>query len=506
MIQSLMNQYIGKIIFYNVNEGSGIILTEQKEKFPFEVVEWDDFDNTPEVGMLVSFKAEKESALGVIMHTQEIQSEAVHDQEEYEVVDELLDIVTHAEVLERPSKIPLDKNVTITVREYFMAIEKNIQERTNFQASKMRLDFLRIRRFLFTTYNNLTELDTTFITTDIKKIRDDLIQMSRVYDDYKVKTTYPDVAFDKIFLSQQSMYIEIRKESELTFSDIQKMRISEQFLSRDLEEREEVLKTVLRSSTQFIRLKEEYKNVKGQYVDAVHMLASLESSYREDLRLLSEFEKEYQAEFFDKFAKASKKYRKQILFILDAQAFAFDAQLWRQAKKSKVIQRFFRESHITGEYCAKTYLRYYLNTLDPQKVSKEQNDLFELLKYLEAVEHKTALGVFKDIDDALRVKFIVSKLPFDMEVEIFTDEKKALIWAEQNSYNIIIISDILESMYGSKLVEKLCRRSKVTSNIIMIGESGQNQNIKLSKILPLNFRDKELTDTISKLFDDKGNA
>jgi len=503
-----MSQDIGKIIFYNINEGKGIILTEDKKKYPFEVIEWDDFDYTPSVGMLVSFKKQGSDAVSVMME-QSSSSPKAEEEDDLEtltmgedVVDELPNTSSFLDKVERPSFIPIDKNVDTTVREYFFGIDKNIQERTSFQTSKMRLDFLRIRRFLFTTYNNLTELDTTFITPEIKKIRDDLIQMSRVYDDYKVKTTYPDVAFDNIFLSQQSEYVQIRKESELTMSEIQKMRHSEQYLSRDIEEREEVLKTVLRSSYQYTRLEEEFRVIKGEYVDAVHMIAVLEGQYRIDLALLSDFEKKYKDDFFDKFAVASKKYRKQILFILDAQAFAFDAQLWRQAKKSKVIKRFFQEAHIEGDYSAKLYLKYYLNSLDPQKVSKEQSDLFELLKYLESVEHKTAMAVFKDIDDALRIKFLISKLPFDMEVETFVDEKKALIWAEQNSYNLILVGDVLSSMYGSKFLEKLYRRAKIAANIVMVGKGGEpvHKRIQVDKTLPSNFRDKEIIDTITQLF------
>ena len=493
MLQFLMNQMIGKITFYSPNDGNGIILTEDKQKYTFEAIEWDDFDNAPSVGLLVSFVPEGSEATQIevssdadetFMPNQKVEKKPVsvddwdfddtfesQAQESEALVEELNVSSAAIESSIRPETIRLDKGVDATVREYFANVEEHIKERTGFQSSKLRLDFLRIRRFLFTTYNNLIEMDTNFITPEIKKIRDDLIEMSRVYDDYKVKTTYPDVAFDKIFLSQQSEYVQIKKESELVFREIQKQQLAEQVLSQEIEEREEVLKTVLRSSVQFERLMEEFKEAKKEYVDTVHMIATYNEQYHIDLELLREFENRYKEEFFSKFKEASKRYRRQILYILDAQAYEFDAQLWRQARKSKEVKRFFQKAHIKGEYCAKTYLKYYLNTLDTHKLSKEQSELFELYRYLETIEHKTAVVIVRDVSDALEIKSAFSKYPCDIDVQVFTDEKSALKWAKENSFNLLVVGGELSEMSAARFLVKMYNEFKIGVPIILVGHS-----------------------------------
>ena len=504
---------IGKITFYSQDDGNGIILTEDKKKYTFKAIEWDDFDHAPKSGLLVSFTPKESEATQVEVAFDDRQRVTVDRVEQVEdtqkdqggsapLVEELSVATTTIDTIIRPESIRLEKSVAKTVKEYFANIEKHIKERTGYQESKLRLDFLRIRRFLFTTYNNLTEMDTNFITPTIKKIRDDLLEMSRVYDDYKVKTTYPDVAFDKIFLSQQSEYMQIKKESELIFHEIQKQQLAEQVLSQEIEEKEELLKITLRSSTQYERLMEEFKELKKEYVDTVHMLATFNEQYRKDLELLHSFENRYKEEFFTQFSEASKRYRKQILYILDAQAYEFDSQLWRQARKSKEVKRFFQKAHIQGEYCAKTYLKYYLNTLDTHKLSKEQSELFELYKYLETIEHKTALVVVRDVDDALEIKSALLKYPLDIAVQLFTDEKSALAWSKENSFNLLIVGGELSQMSAARFLVKMYNEFKISVPIILIGHSPMaiHKQISIATTIKEPFKEGALLEALDTIY------
>ena len=83
------------------------------------------------------------------------------------------------------------------------------------------------------------------------------------------------------------------------------------------------------------------------------------------------------------------KYKDMIAKILNYKAYDFDAYLWKCAVKSKPISDYFKSSRIKGTYSTETFLRYYLKTLDTDKVRSEQEGLFKLLEYFEKRNSKS---------------------------------------------------------------------------------------------------------------------
>lgn len=486
---------IGKILFYNPTEGTGIIMTKSKSKYNFTVMDWDDYESIPEVGMRVEFKLSDLKAVNVVVHneTPEVKSTQSNNKEEKEELEKQ-EVHLFSDFSTRPLSISQSIDIDTSIDQYFKKIEDDIRKRSRYQSTTGRLDFLRIRRFLFTTFNNLSELDPHFITEDMRKLEKDLVEMSHVYDDYKTKTIYPEIAYERVFLACQEEYLKIKHEAELVFKELQRLHISEQYLSKTIEEKEEVLKRTLSMSTQVERLEEDFKLTKGQYVDTVHMLAVLDTQHKVDTKLLHEFEEKYSKDFVEKFNVISKKYRKQILYILDAQAFLFDAQIWAQAKQSKVLLRFFEESHIKGEYCTRTYLKYYLNTLDEDKISEETKELFSLYDYLLTLEHDTAVILVHDIDDALRLKYIFSQLDFPILVEAFVDEKKAMHWACNNHANIVIVEDELQHARGISWLQTYKRVSLRAKTILLSNDKElvDHENVA-DKVIAKGFSNSEMS-------------
>ena len=488
---------IGKILFYNPTEGTGIIMTERRSKYNFSVMDWDDYDAIPEVGLSVEFELSDLQAVKVVLHEEKTKKDEMPS--DIEALAQTLDEDEKSEHLfsdfsSRPNFISLHVDVDTSINQYFRKIEEDIRKRSRYQNTTGRLDFLQIRRFLFTTFNNLSELDPHFITEDMRKLKKDLVEMSQVYDEYKTKTIYPEIAYERVFLARQEEYLKIKQESELMFKELQRLHVSEQYLSKTIEEKEEVLKRTLTSSTQAERLEEEFKTTKGQYVDTVHMLAVLDAQYKLDSKILHEFEEKYSADFLAKFNVMSKKYRKQILYILDAQAFLFDAQIWAQAKQSKVLLRFFEESHIKGEYCTRTYLKYYLNTLDEEKISEETKELFSLYDYLLTLEHDSAMILVHDIDDALRLKYVFSQLDIPILVEAFIDEKKAMQWACNNHVNLLIVEDELQKVHGLSFLQTYKKVSLQAKTILLSNttEIVDSENV-IDKIVPKGFSNSEMS-------------
>ncbi len=491
-------QQHGKILFYNGDEGVGIIITPQKTKYPFDVGDWDDYETLPERGMEVRFVLEGERAVEVVSAVAPRSgAEAPLKRGAEEAA------VSTSPDAPLPTTIRLSVGPSEAIRDYFDAIERQIQERTQYRNAAGRLDFLRIRRFLFTTYNNLTELDVHFITPELKAMRDDLMQMSHVYDDYKVKATYPDIAFDKVFLSRQGDYVYLREEAEYCLNELKRLRATEQYLGETLAEKEEVLGRTLRLSPIYPKLEEEFKGIKKNYVDTVHSIASLDERFKKASHLMKEFEKEHRQSFFEEFTEASRKYRTQILYILDAQAYMFDDQLWRQARKSKVIKHFFEEAHIQGEYCAKTYLKYYLNTLDPELLSVEQQELFDLYDYLDSLERETILVLVHDIDDALRLKYLLPKVDASLTVEAFVDERKALAWAARVQPSLLIIEDQLQHFSFGQFMRAYKKKVSLQPIILLLSNLGSERfdEEEIERVVRKGFSDREMTALLRELLE-----
>ena len=490
-------QQNGKILFYNGDEGVGIIITPKKAKYTFEVSEWDDYDVLPQTGMEVFFVPDGERAVSVTgAETRAAKPEAG----EHAAAEPAEPTAPNAPL---PALIRLAVGPAEAIRDYFDAIERQIRERTQYQKAAGRLDFLRIRRFLFTTYNNLTELDVHFITPELKAMRDDLLQMSHVYDDYKVKATYPDVAYDKVFLSRQGDYVYLREEAEYCLGELKRLHAAEQFLGETMAEKGEVLGRTLRSSPIYPKLDEEFKGIKKNYVDTVHMIASLDERHREASRLMKEFEKEHRQAFFEQFTEASRKYRTQILYILDAQAYRFDDLLWRQARKSKVIKHFFEEAHIQGDYCAKTYLKYYLNTLDPELLSVEQQELFDLYDYLDSLERDTVCVLVQDIDDALRLKYLLARSDASLTVEAFVDERKALAWAAKMQPSLLIVEDQLPHFAFGPFMKAYKKKVSLRPKILLLSnlDPARFDEEGVEKVIRKGFSDREMRAVLKELLE-----
>ena len=90
---------IGKILFFNANDGNGIIMTAKKEKINFNVADWDDFDTMPSLGLEVRFMYEDAQASSIVslsyvetnlgsLNEAETQVDEVHSDEVEEVTDE----------------------------------------------------------------------------------------------------------------------------------------------------------------------------------------------------------------------------------------------------------------------------------------------------------------------------------------------------------------------------------------------------------------------------------
>ena len=69
----------GTIIFYNLDNGAGLILSQSKEKYKFDIEMWDDFEHMPSIGLKISFEVEDEIVKKIVKYKEPIILEEIDE-------------------------------------------------------------------------------------------------------------------------------------------------------------------------------------------------------------------------------------------------------------------------------------------------------------------------------------------------------------------------------------------------------------------------------------------
>ncbi len=280
-----------------------------------------------------------------------------------------------------------DNRVKEALKIYFSSIDSLVGEQDEVDSSKKQLDFFLSKRFLMTAYNNLKNFDPAIhdhndITEKLKLIK----KLQKAYNTTGDKDNVPELAFEMIFLRAQPEYVKFISDKERCLSHISVLKTLEESLLPEIREREAEINKLKKSDKRRTLLENEIKPIRGQYVDGVEKKAVLieELNAMEDIKEI--YTEKYYESFIDELSKLSVEYKNVLSTILDHKAGELDNLIWENAAKSKLIQEYFFDAGIEGDYSTKTYLNYYINTLDKSKMGTEQKELTKFLKYLEKID------------------------------------------------------------------------------------------------------------------------
>jgi len=522
----------GKILCFSAESGQGMIMSSEKKKINFSVADWEDFETMPSLGLEVNFTDENNIVSSIVSlnyieksdataeetmaickpeSSQEeeisaeenpanstIKKEPVQDftdtdsqkllPEHFETDLELTLLLGsqedhEEEVVPREESVTVTMNVSQAVTNYFNTIQEHVQKRASYAKVDGRLNYILIRRFLWTTFNNLSEIDLHIINPKLKALSDDLRVMAKVYNDFRRKTKYPSLAYEEVFLSCQAEYKKIRNYAEAIIQRLTILRTNEKYVGRELKIKKVELSNEI-NTNEFDVLQTELKSLNGTYVDIVHMMAELDERYKHDMKLLSEFEQEYREDFYKLFNESAKKHNKSILDILSAQAFTLDKQLWEQAKLSKAVNAHFHKANISGEFNTKTYLKYYLDSQDTKKASEETKVLYELYKYMASLEKDNIMIMLSDAGDAIEFESTINKADNSFLAKAFIDEKSSLKWALRNSVKVLIVENDLAKMSLESYLYYYKKYIVVIPKIILLGNAKKYDLYAIQKLLP----------------------
>lgn len=515
----------GKILFYNEQNGNGIAITKDKEKVKFTIEEWNNYDVMPSLGLEVSFTLKNDIATQINTLEKETNSPKIKEislssaaketpkpeeqkpqqykNKEIQNIGEELNALLKSSsnnLDSLRSKISLSMDINQTMHEYFDNLKKQLHKREGYKKVNGRLNYSLSRRFLWTTFNNLTDIDNNIVTLRIKSISDDLIFVSDLKDNFDKKIQYPLVAFEEIFLASQVEYTIVKQMTQEIIDRLNLLRAKEEKLSAEKEQKKKEILSA-KNKDKVKKLTKELKIVNGTYADVVHMMAKLQEIHSINAKRLTEFETNYKDDFYETFKRESRTYQKSIIHILDAQAYLLDVLLWKEAKNSPETLSYFKSLSVDIELNTKTYLKYYLGTLDEGKANKETQDLFALYDHLVEVQKDYVLVITSSAQDAMDYEEGIKNRNKAMVVKSFISELESIKWAMTNTIKVIILEDTLISTSAKKYLDYYHNNIFSKPKIILIGN---NQNIKsasytISKTLPTGVEPRVLANTLTEL-------
>lgn len=390
---------VGTILFYNLDDGSGLILSKEKKKYNFNIKVWDDLDTMPSVGLKVEYQLNNDEIISIQEYHEELKEIQPADiRRPHSVEDAARMIIGDDEDENLNLKLDTDMYsvktvpnglIDRTMQKFFSSVQTTVDKYQDYfiKGDEESLDFFRMKRFLFTAYNNILEMDVALAEGALMDVYRNIQEVNSIHDVYKKSYMYPKIAFSTIFL-KFTRYKEAKARLERNISEMGSINTNLNTMESEIKHLMEEIAKMKLENENIPSMKERLKHVKRLYVDAIDRMGTLREENELLVPITDEYFEMFFEEFNEKFISSYEQNIKNLVYVLDSMAFLFDRLMWEKASHSKMIQRYFSEAGISYPYSSLTYLRYYLKTLNTEKLTPENKELFELLEYLEKKNKK----------------------------------------------------------------------------------------------------------------------
>ena len=458
----------GTILSYDSSSESGLLEGEDGCQYDFYLSYCYGFSNAPAEGDVVEYGFEDGELYFVELSTDSTssgkQASSVSSQNDVTQTKAPLNVDIHA-------PIPLNTTITESLNYYFSKIIVDLEEFAFDFKEHERLEFLQIRRFLFTAYRNLLDLDPRFVNNDLIAFYEYLTDLYHLYQTFVKRLRIPQSAYEEIFLSAQPEFIWRKERLDLNKGEM----VTFQGVVKNITYKMDTLKRKMtRGGDEAASLESEYKRCNGMYVDALHRIATLRDENLLLTQELQAFEEAHYAEFVTEFTQFTRTRKEQILRLLDGYAYYFDKKMWECAEQSSSIREFFRKANVQEEFSSKTYLKYYLRGIDDLKMSALHKELKTLLSYLESLSQISVVVI--DEDRESRSKLVKLLRLSGSDIKVSTTERVGLLQQrlKKEPVDLILLDinvknpDIFQSI---EMIRKIDEQRERKSRICLLAKN-----------------------------------
>lgn len=404
---------------------------------------------------------------------------------------------TQRELKESKYSIEASTDMESSIKEFFGKFDDSLSDSEDILTLDKELDYFQIKRFIITAYNNLVDIDLSVVSKRLYNLRVKLAKTESSFLKLNSNLKLPfDTLFEIIFLSKQREYQKLNSKIRESKRAVSIYKSQTKVMYENLKYRKKTLDSMIdtKSSLYYSKSKE-FKNLNRKYVDTMHKASLLQDEISEISNALNNFKSIYRDEFFREFKKISSNYENLMLKLLNRLCYKFDSLMWEEAKKSKHIQAFFQKSNIEGGYNSKTFLNYYLKSIDTSIASREHKELFKLQNYLESIYQKNILIITDKLSEINRMREFIENSNDRFKIEGEITLSKLLREQPFNQYDLIILDyTILNSKNRSELFRKY--RLTMKTNFIFI--FSKEDYFTIDSGLKLGFLNKERENYLQK--------
>ncbi|ADR34189.1 hypothetical protein Sulku_1527 [Sulfuricurvum kujiense DSM 16994] len=390
------------------------------------------------------------------------------------------------------------------IQGYFQDLRTRVSQFSDYQNERHEIDFLLLRRFLMTAYNNLVEIDMSLTDTPVFPIRNDVLKLSQIYDQFKFRALHVKRAFFELFLDNHDVFLKYQKRRDENKESIATYDIMIRTTDASLEQVESEMKNVSIESEEYAPLMKQLKVLRAKSVDSVHNKRRLEDENIQLTLYLDMIINENEESFTKKFSSMAAVFEQEITTLLNKAAYLLDFSLWKNARKSNMISKYFSELPIQGEISSQTYLRYYLQTLNEEKLTDEHRTLIKLLPYLESLKKISVLYLSSDAESSKRLTGIFASLSVKIELQCTSDVLNAINLIKKNLPKYIFVDYQSDFKTLIKVLKNFPNYDEVTVILLVDGPNDINderlQQGSINHIIGTRISKQSLVDKFEDIF------
>jgi len=492
---------IGIIALVDVDKNNAVLVDENKKQYSFSLDDCVGFDTLPNVGEKVEFDLNGNEIFFV---------EALKKEKTKDIIEPKTTQKNQKKSnIELNVSILVDRDISDCLDNYFEEVISVIYEyEAEFEEGES-LDFLLIKRFLNTAYNNLRDIDSTFMDEYLLELRGDLKVLESVYQKFHKKNSIPEVAYETIFLEQQETYQSYKKRMDTNISELYTLKSTVKSLEFQIKDIKQDINNC--AITKVIESKKmDLKRYNGYYVDSIHRSANLKDENIQIKIALEEFEEKYINEFKSIYSEEAKKYNLFIREQLDGYAYEFDKKMWESAETSGAIRSFFKRANIDDDFSSKTFLKYFIKGLDETKFSKEHKRLYSLLEYLEGRAKVRILIVSENIKESDYIKHLIRSFDKEYSVEVSDKPRSSYYRKDLSRLDVIFVDVSIKNPTVYEFIDMMKKRFVqanshavlcITSNSFTKENLIRLKNEDINYLLATNLSDSELQVNIKEIID-----
>lgn len=256
----------------------------------------------------------------------------------------------------------LDVSLDFYLNEFFKDADILVTHEENYikrnALTKPIVNYYALRRFLFTALQNFYDLDEKFLVPVLGKLSSNLKYLIEFYSRLNKQSKNIEMVYQKYFLEKIPAFKALEDEKKV-------LLLTKDKLEEKMAFHESIYKSVAALGNKMSEEdKQRYILNKKFYADATHHFGEVKTRLQELLDEIHRFHEAYRPEFLKKFNTLRIQYLKRLLTCINIKSYYLDKMLWDVARCNRRIVAFLVDSNIDGFFDTKTFLKYYLNSID----------------------------------------------------------------------------------------------------------------------------------------------